>query len=97
MSDTRSDQYSPVAPHRNAVLALDEQDYLYGCGTLALRVERLGADPRSFPKLEWVRIVGQEIGWNGSETPRDVMVRVEAIGRSLRPADWRPSRYRRPT
>ena len=72
------------------VLSLSEQDYLYGVGPLALRIERLGVDPSSLPKLEWVRVVGQEVWSDGSVRPRDVMVRVAAITRSLRPVGWLP-------
>lgn len=72
------------------MLYLAEPDYLYGVGPLALRVDRLGVDPATLPKLEWVRVVGQEVWPDGSVRPRDVMVRVAAIARSLRPADWLP-------
>lgn len=73
-----------------AMLHLAEQDYLYGSGPLALRIDRLGVDPASLPKLEWVRVVGQEVWADGTVRPRDVMVRVAAIAGSLRPANWLP-------
>jgi hypothetical protein len=75
----------------DVMLALAEEDYLYGAGDIALRVEQIGADPSSFPKLEWVRIVGKQIYWNGVEIPRDVMVRVASIQKSFRPPEWRPT------
>jgi hypothetical protein len=78
------------------ILDLAEQDYAYGVGRLTLRIETLGADPASFPKLEWVRVVGDEIWWDGSTRPRDVMVRVAAIAGSLREADGLPPRHDRP-
>lgn len=78
-----------------AVLLLGEQDYCYGYGPLVLCVDKLGADPRSFRRLEWVRVVGREVSWDGAEQPRDVMVRVAAIQGSLRPPGTRPPRYRK--
>lgn len=75
-----------------AVLALSEEDYCYGRGVLVMRVKVLGADPASFRRLEWVRIVGSEVLWDVDGEDRDVMVRVTAIPRSLRPARWRPDR-----
>lgn len=100
MTDARSAHHQLPrigGPHigGGTVLALEEPDYLYGVGTLVLRIERLGADPALLRSLEWVRVVGQQVHWDGREAPRDVMVRVAAIGRSRRPADWRPDRYRR--
>lgn len=79
----------------NTVLALDEPDYLYGVDTLVLRIARIGADLVALRSLEWVRVTGRQIHWDGSETPRDVMVRVAALGRARRPVGWRPDRYRR--
>lgn len=79
----------------DTVLALDEPDYLYGLGTLVLRIDRLLADPLTLRSVEWVRVTGRQIHWDGSETPRDVMVRVAALGRARRPVGWRPDRYRR--
>lgn len=78
----------------HAVLWLGEQDYCYGNGALVLCVDKLGADPRSFRKLEWVRVVGREVSWDGTEQPRDVMVRVAAIQGALRPPGTRPPQYR---
>jgi len=69
-----------------AVLLLAEQDYCYGTGVLKLRVESLGADLGSLPRLEWVRIVGRQIYPDGSEQPREVMARVSALSKSVLPA-----------
>lgn len=75
------------------VLSIAEADYCYGRGTLTLRIEKIGADPRSFSKLEWVRVVGVEIGWDADRERREVMVRVSALPRAMRPPDFRPDRY----
>jgi hypothetical protein len=93
MTTESSDHGDAIEIGPGVILALDEADYLYGAGFVALRVEQLGADPGSFPKLEWVRVVGRQIHWNGTEEHRDVMVRTAAIPRSLRPPTWRPPRY----
>jgi hypothetical protein len=76
------------------VLELAESDYLYGSGPLALRVVE-GPDVGPLPQLEWLRIVGRRVLGDGSETPCDVVVRVSAIQHALRPATWRPPRYRK--
>ncbi len=75
------------------VLELAEADYLYGSGPLALRVVD-GPHVGSLSRLEWLRIVGRQVLGDGSETPCDVVVRVSAIQHALRPATWRPPRYR---
>lgn len=72
------------------VLELGEADYCYGVGPLTLRVTKLGADPGSFPRLEWVRIVGREMFPDHDGAPRQVMARVTALAASVRPADYRP-------
>ena len=80
---------TPFAP--GVFLVLGEQDYCYGLGTLTLRLEQLGADPRSLSKLEWVRVVGREIHPDGTAgAERDIMARVAALPRAKRPADWQP-------
>jgi hypothetical protein len=71
------------------VLVLAEADYCYGVGPLTLRVTELGADPASFPRLEWVRVVGHEMFPDQNGGPREVMARVAALAASVQPA--RPS------
>jgi hypothetical protein len=72
------------------VLTLAEADYCYGTGPLTMRIDDIGADPTTFRRLEWVRVTGREIWPDGTEHPREVMARVSAIQRSLRPAAQAP-------
>lgn len=73
-----------------AVLDLAEADYLYGRDRLRLRLVA-PLDTRRLATLEWVRLVGEEIWWNGEIRPRrDVMVRVAAIKAAVRPVGWLP-------
>ncbi|MEU4214057.1 hypothetical protein [Actinoplanes sp. NPDC026623] len=73
-----------------AVIELAEADYMYGTGTLALKVEWIGADLNAFPTLEWVILGGRELHPNGLGDPRETCARVSAIRDALRPDDWRP-------
>jgi hypothetical protein len=70
------------------VLALAEEDYCYGIGPLALRVTAV--DPPG-DSGEWVRLRGWELWPEGEGDIRDVLVRVSAIRRAVRPHDWRPA------
>lgn len=74
-------------------LEIAEADYCYGVGTLRLRVVHCTADLLQLPELEWVRIVGREIRWDGSEADRDreVVVRVSALPAAVRPGHGRAS------
>jgi hypothetical protein len=69
------------------VLALGEADYCYGIGPLALRVTAV--DPPD-DSGEWVRLCGFELWPEGEGDIRDVLVRVAAIRRAVRPDGWRP-------
>ncbi|HEX8346069.1 MAG TPA: hypothetical protein VF657_15220 [Actinoplanes sp.] len=76
------------------VLDLAEPDYLYGTGPLRLRLAT-PLDTQRLAQLEWVRLIGDEIRWNGEITPgRDVNVRVSAIRAAIRPAGWLPDSAR---
>ena len=62
-------------------LILAEPDYLYGAGTLRLRVERVSTRRFVYDNDTWVMIEGMEIGWG--DTPRglrQVAVRVSKLG-----------------
>jgi hypothetical protein len=88
---TGPSQPRPLAP--GDVLDLSEQDYLYGAGRLVLDVTAVGADITRYPRLEWLRVTGDEIRWNGADAgERTIMVRVEALRRAVRPRGWRPTR-----
>jgi len=60
------------------VLTVPEAHYLYGTGDLTLRVTAV--DPRPHPALEWLRVKGVQVLWDGSDGPeRLVDVRVSAL------------------
>lgn len=80
-----------------AVLELAERDYIYGVGTLALRIGRLAVDPAHYPAIEWVNAEAAELYANGDVSePRLVTIRVTAIEAALRPKDWLPPPYPAP-
>jgi hypothetical protein len=61
-----------------AVLRIPEGHYCYGTGELVLRVTVV--DPNPHPGLEWLRVQGVEVRWDGSDGDRrDVLVRVAAL------------------
>jgi hypothetical protein len=61
-------------------ICLPEADYCYGCGLLTIRVTEVDADLAHFPALEWVRLRGVVILWDGTDgDERDVLVRVAAL------------------
>ena len=73
------------------VIRIAEADYAYGLGALTLRVTHV--DPNPHPNLEWLRIKGTEIRWDGTDgKDRDVLVRVSGLrSRRHRPretGDW---------
>jgi hypothetical protein len=62
-------------------LILAEPDYMYGAGTLRLRVERVSTRQFLHDNDTWVMVEGVEIGWDGA--PRDlrqVAVRASQLG-----------------
>ena len=62
------------------VVRIERADYCYGVGPLTMRITEIGADLAKTPALEWVRLRGVEIRWNGSDgSERDVYVRVAAL------------------
>jgi hypothetical protein len=66
------------------VIRVPEADYAYGLGELTLRVTHVDPDPH--PELEWLRIRGIEIRWDGTDGKnRDVLVRVSALCKSRHP------------
>jgi hypothetical protein len=68
------------APAVGDVLHFAESDYCYGVGPLVLRVTRVGADPRRYPRLEWLSLHGVELREDGSVGPeRQVLVRTSAL------------------
>lgn len=76
------------------VLDLGEPDYLYGVGPLRLRLAT-PLDTQRLAQVEWVRLIGDEIRWNGEIEPnRDVMVLVSAIRAAIRPVGWLPDSAR---
>jgi hypothetical protein len=75
-----------------AVLDLAEADYMYGAGRLALKVEKIGADPAQYRALEWLFLIGRELHRDGRVgDERYATVRVSAIDAALRPAEWLPT------
>lgn len=66
------------------VIQVPEADYAYGRGTLTLRVTHV--DPDLHSNLEWLRLKGIEIRWDGADgKQRDVLVRVSALRKPPRP------------
>ena len=62
------------------VIRVPAADYAYGLGVLTLRVTEVDPDPH--PNLEWLRVKGTEIRWDGTDgRQRDVLVRVSALRR----------------
>lgn len=65
------------------VLVIGEADYCYGVGELVLQVA--AADPNPPPGLEWIRIIGTHLRWDGTRGDRrDVLVRVTALPTAIR-------------
>jgi hypothetical protein len=63
---------------RGQVLSIPEAHYCYGTGVLTIRVTEVCDEIHL--NLEWLRIQGVEILWNGADGPsRDVLVRVAAL------------------
>lgn len=70
-------QPQPPQVKRGQVLKIPEAHYLYGRGLLELRVTACAPIHRG---QEWVRIVGTQIIWDGTDGERrDVLVRVAAL------------------
>lgn len=60
------------------IITIPEEHYCYGVGPLKMRVTRVEQNPP--PGVEWLRVLGVEIRWNGEDGPmRDVLVRVSAF------------------
>jgi hypothetical protein len=63
------------------MLILAEPDYLYGAGTLRLRVERVSPCRFVYDNDTWVMVEGVEIGWDAAPRgQRQVAVRASALG-----------------
>ncbi|MGI5238536.1 hypothetical protein [Dactylosporangium sp. CA-139066] len=63
-------------------LILAERDYMFGAGTLRLRVESVSTHRFIQDNDMWVMVEGVEIGWDGA--PRDqrqVAVRASELSR----------------
>ena len=68
----------PIKP--GDIVGIEQADYCYGLGTLTLRVTEIGVDLARIPALEWVRLRGIEIRWDGTDgNEREVFVRVSAL------------------
>lgn len=62
------------------VLRIPEEHYLYGVGTLTLRVTAVDANISRHPGLEWLQVRGVELHSNGTDGDvREVAVRVSAL------------------
>jgi hypothetical protein len=80
-----------------AVLELAEADYMYGVGTLALRLTKVTVDPASYRRMEWINVEGLQLYPNGATgEARYVTIRVDAIKAALRPNGWLPPEYTTP-
>jgi hypothetical protein len=78
-----------VVPVPGTVLRLDEADYCYGLGPLTLRLTTVEPPTAG---AEWLRVTGRELHPAGDGGLREVMIRLAAVPRATRPADWRPPR-----
>lgn len=77
-----------------AVLEIPAADYMYGTGTLALRITTVSVDPAQYRQIEWINVLGREVSEDGRVgDERVVTIRVSAIGAALRPPAWRPPNY----
>lgn len=76
-------------PVPGTVLALEEADYCYGLGPIALRLTAV--EPPA-PGEEWLRVTGREVLPASDGGLREVMIRLAAVPRGTRPAGWRPRR-----
>jgi hypothetical protein len=79
----------PVVPGDTLELRPADLFGISGAAPLVLIVREIGQD---HPRLEWVRVVGTEIGPGGgmANTDRAVIVRVEALRDAVRPVGWLP-------
>lgn len=74
-------------------ICMPESDYCYGHGQLMMRVTEVDADLARFPALEWVRVRGVVILWDGTDgDERDILVRVAALRKQQQGQDELPSR-----
>ena len=79
MTGTRPEPAEPLV-RVGDIVRVPEAHYLYGAGTLTMRVTGIDADLVRHPALEWIRLVGVGIRHDGAEGGvRDVMVRVAAL------------------
>ncbi len=63
-------------------LILAERDYLFGAGTLRLRVERVSTRRFIHDNDAWTMVEGVEIGWDGAPRDlREVAVRASVLSR----------------
>jgi hypothetical protein len=77
-------------------ICLPEADYCYGRGPLTIRVTEVDADLTRFPALEWVRVRGVVILWDGTDgDEREVLVRVAALRKRQQCRDELPRRAAR--
>ena len=62
------------------MIEIAEEHYLYGTGVLRMRVTAVRSDLVRHPGLQWIRLLGVELRWDGSEgSEREVLVRVGAL------------------
>lgn len=65
-----------------ATLTLAERDYLFGVGTLRLKVARVLPSRFTHEGDVWAMVEGSEIGWDGVvRHVRRVAVRASVLGR----------------
>lgn len=71
----------PLRLRAGDVISVAEPDYMYGRGMLTMRLTAVPDERAQHPALEWVRLTGVCIRWDGSEGPeREAIVRVAALG-----------------
>ncbi len=72
----------PVKP--GDIVELPEDAFKYGLGTVRLRVTRVRRDLIRYYEGEWVWLEGDEVRWDGSTTPRQLLARISALpGRTI--------------
>lgn len=68
------------------VISVPEADYMYGLGTLTMRVTSVPDEVTRQPVHEWVRLTGVVIRWDGTDGEhREAVVRVAALRRNRPP------------
>lgn len=67
----------PLIVAEGEILELQEPDHLYGSGPVSLRA--ISPIPWPHHNTDWVRIHAIQVGWDGSEKDRELLVHIAAL------------------